>query len=181
MWLPRGTHTRTFTHEKLSVWFLTKLPFPNLVSGSCLNQSPVRWRNRRFLAGFRSFSRLRPLWTIRNFNDSIVISWPLKGIPVLTYTINIYIYLYESFPYKEIADSWFGPNPSINPNLETYTELSRDSEFVQIFWNGTTALSNNLRQSFRLSGCKLNSGPEYALHAYIEVTFPEVDGEKTWG
>jgi len=24
----------------------------------------------------------------------------------------------------------------------------------------------------------LNSGPEYALHAYIEVTFPEVDGEK---
>ena len=26
------------------------------------------------------------------------------------------------------------------------------------------------RQSFRLSGCKLNSGPEYALHAYIEAT-----------
>ena len=30
------------------------------------------------------------------------------------------------------------------------------------------AAPDALRQSFQLSGCKLNSGPEYALHAYIE-------------
>ncbi len=97
---------------------------------------------------------------------------------------------------KQIPDSWCGIPKKYHPK-NIRSESSRFS-FFEIFLKTTsTTWSLNLRkghvftipktslwitclrQSFRLSGCKLNSGPEYALHAYIEVNSGGMDG-KMW-